>query len=125
MIVCNPFITGKPPESARRDGNQNKSAMKFYPKYGLLTEKKSPAARRSRIGARRARFLGKSPIFGEIEEVLLLRELSQADRSTDVCVLLLAVTTADPLAQLEKVAEKFDLPADASFFLKDLCGPTP
>ena len=69
--------------------------------------------------------MGKSPIFGEIEEVLLLRELSQADRSTDVCVLLLAVTTADPLAQLEKVAEKFDLPADASFFLKDLCGPTP
>ena len=69
--------------------------------------------------------MGKSPIFREIEEVLLLRELSQADRSTDVCVLLLAVNTADPLAQLEKVAEKFDLRADASFFLKDLCGPTP
>ena len=38
MIVCNPFITGKPPESARRDGNQNKSAMKFYLKYGILPE---------------------------------------------------------------------------------------
>ena len=64
-------------------------------------------------------FLGKSKRFSYFANYL------KPDRSTDVCVLLLAVTTADPLAQLEKVAEKFDLRADASFFLKDLCGPTP
>jgi hypothetical protein len=63
--------------------------------------------------------LGKSKWFSHFANHL------KPNRSTDVCVLLLAVTTADPLAQLEKVAEKFDLPADASFFLKDLCGPTP
>ena len=67
----------------------------------------------------KVRFLGKSKRFSYFANYL------KPDRSTDVCVLLLAVTTADPLAQLEKVAEKFDLPADASFFLKDLCGPTP
>ena len=67
----------------------------------------------------KVRFLGKSKRFSYFANYL------KPDRSTDVCVLLLAVTTADPLAQLEKVAEKFDLRADASFFLKDLCGPTP
>jgi hypothetical protein len=69
--------------------------------------------------------LGKSGKSAQFGLFLNVADYLALDRSIAVCVLLLAVATADPLAQLEKLAEIFDLRADAPFLLQDRCRSTP